>query len=80
MIKSLLTEENRFNSTRELENWIRQRNEEVNVDVKQIPFSEMEGWLIDENGCLRHNSGKFFSIEGIHVETDYGKTPSWDQP
>ena len=80
MIKSLLTEENRFNSTHELENWIRQRNEEVNVDVKQIPFSEMEGWLIDENGCLRHNSGKFFSIEGIHVETDYGKTPSWDQP
>ena len=80
MIKSLLTEDNRFNDTLALENWIRQRNEEVRVDVKMIPFSEMDGWVVDENGCLRHNSGKFFSIEGIHIETDYGKTPSWDQP
>lgn len=80
MIKSLLSEENRFYSTESIRNWIRQRNEEVSVDVKLIPFSEMEGWLIDGQGCLRHQSGKFFSIEGIHIETDYGKTPSWDQP
>ena len=80
MIKSLLTESNPFNTSEELEEWIRQRNQEVEVDVKLIPFNEMEGWRVDENGSLRHNSGKFFSIEGIHIETDYGKTPSWDQP
>ena len=80
MIKSLLTENNRFNSSAEIEAWIRQRNEEVGVDVQLIPFAEMDGWNVDEEGCLRHNSGKFFSIEGIHIETDYGKTPSWDQP
>ena len=80
MIKSLLTENNRFNSSAEIEAWIRQRNEEVGVDVQLIPFAEMDGWKVDEEGCLRHNSGKFFSIEGIHIETDYGKTPSWDQP
>ena len=80
MIKSLLTEANQFNSSAEIEAWIRQRNEEVGVDVRLIPFAEMEGWKVDEEGCLRHNSGKFFSIEGIHIETDYGRTPSWDQP
>lgn len=80
MIKSLLTEANPFNSSVELEEWIRQRNREVKVDVQLIPFDRMEGWRVDENGSLRHNSGKFFSIEGIHVETDYGETPSWDQP
>ena len=80
MIKSLLTEVNCFNSSEEIIAWIRQRNKEVSVDVQLIPFAEMEGWKVDEEGCLRHNSGKFFSIEGIHVETDYGKTPSWDQP
>ena len=80
MIHSLLTTDNPFNSTEELCEWIEQRNREVHVDVNLIPFNEMEGWHVDEDGSLRHNSGKFFSIEGIHVETDYGKTPSWDQP
>ena len=40
----------------------------------------MEGWYVDSCGSLRHNSGKFFSIEGIHVETDYEIRPSWNQP
>ncbi len=80
MIHSLLTTDNPFNSTEELREWIEQRNREVHVDVNLIPFNEMEGWHVDEEGSLHHNSGKFFSIEGIHIETDYGKTPSWDQP
>lgn len=80
MIHSLLTTDNPFNSTEELREWIEQRNREVHVEVELIPFNEMDGWYVDESGCLRHNSGKFFSIEGIHIETDYGRTPSWDQP
>lgn len=80
MIRSLLTEQNSFNTSEELVEWIRRRNQEVDVDVQLIPFDEMNGWHVDESGCLRHDSGKFFSIEGIHIETDYGKTPSWDQP
>ena len=50
------------------------------VDIRLIPFEEMEGWHVDEDGCLRHSSGRFFSIQGIQVETDYGNTNSWDQP
>lgn len=80
MIHSLLTTENPINSTESLKEWIEQRNREVQVDVKLIPFSEMAGWYVDEDGSLRHNSGRFFSIQGIHVETDYGNVHSWDQP
>ena len=40
----------------------------------------MEGWHIDDDGSLHHDSGKFFSIQGIHVETDYGRVSAWDQP
>ncbi len=80
MISSLLTTENRFNTTSELLSWIERRNKEVKVDVERIPFSEMEGWHIDDDGCLRHNSGKFFSIQGIHVDTDFGSNNHWDQP
>ncbi|MBP3750433.1 MAG: NDP-hexose 2,3-dehydratase family protein, partial [Prevotella sp.] len=80
MIHSLLTTENPINSTESLKEWIEQRNREVQVDVKLIPFCEMTGWHVDEDGSLRHNSGRFFSIQGIHVETDYGNVHSWDQP
>lgn len=80
MIHSLLTTDNPINSTESIRQWIEQRNREVQVDVKLIPFSEMDGWHVDEEGSLRHNSGRFFSIQGIHVETDYGNNHSWDQP
>jgi oxidase EvaA len=59
---------------------IEQRNREVAVDVKTVPFSLLEGWKMDENGCLRHSTGKFFSVEGIEVTTDYGAVHHWTQP
>jgi len=63
MIKSLLTEKNPFNSSEELREWIRKRNREVEVDVKLIPFDEMDGWYVDENGSLRHTLGSFFPLK-----------------
>ncbi len=80
MIRSLLTTENSINSTESLRQWIEQRNRDVQVDVELIPFEKMEGWHIDDDGSLHHDSGKFFSIQGIHVETDYGSISAWDQP
>ena len=80
MIHSLLTTDNSINSTESLRRWIEQRNRDVKVDVELIPFEKMEGWHIDDDGSLHHDSGKFFSIQGIHVETDYGITNAWDQP
>lgn len=80
MIRSLLTTDNPFNGSEELKDWILRRNQEVSVEVNPIPFSEMAGWHIDEDGCLRHDTGRFFSVQGIHVETDYGLISGWDQP
>lgn len=80
MINSLLTQNNIFNSTADILEWIQKRNREVSVDVNRVPFREMSDWFIDSDGCLHHNSGKFFSIQGLHVETDYGRIHEWDQP
>ena len=80
MIHSMLTTDNPINSTESLRQWIEQRNREVQVDVQLIPFSEMTGWYVDQDGSLKHNSGRFFTIQGIHVETDYGYNRAWDQP
>ena len=80
MFKTTIKNENIFNETEEILNWIKNRNNEISVNIKQIPFSEMDNWHQDKDGCLRHTSGKFFSIEGFNIKTDFGDVSSWDQP
>lgn len=80
IIKSLLNNEKAIHSSQEIKEWIERRNFEVKVSVEQIPFSKLQKWYVDKEGAVRHESGKFFSIEGIHVETDYGTLNSWEQP
>ena len=80
IIRSLLIKENLFNSTEEIKTWIKKRNEEVKVEVRKIPFSSMEKWYSKKDGSLHHDSGHFFSIIGIDVNTDYEGIPHWQQP
>lgn len=61
--------------------WIDSRRKAVSVDIEQIPFSRLAKWYFDpETGNLRHESGRFFSIEGIQIKTNWGLVPSWSQP
>lgn len=81
LIKSLLTTANPFNSTEEILAWIKRRNREVQVDIAQVPFSEVKGWHFDEKtGNLCHQSGKFFSIVGIDVYKNQDGIFRWKQP
>ena len=80
IIRSLLTQENPFNSTEQIKDWIKQRNKDVYVDVKKIPFSEMKSWHSNDDGSIAHDSGRFFSIVGIDVQTDSGDISHWRQP
>ena len=80
LINSLLTDTNPFNTTQDLKDWILQRNQEVDVKIDRIPFSEMKMWHVDSDGGLHHDSGRFFSIQGIEVDTDYGNINNWRQP
>lgn len=80
IIRSLLTENNPFNSTQELKDWIEKRNREVTVHVEQVPFSKLDKWYCKDDGSVHHESGRFFSIVGIDVQTDYGINNHWRQP
>ena len=86
VIRSLLTDYNLFNSTDEIKSWIEQRNREVKVKVEKIPFDQMRMWHSEPDGSIRHDSGRFFSIVGIDVSTDYevnseqGTFNHWRQP
>lgn len=68
-----------FMQTADILAWLKHQNDEVISTAQQVPLSELKGWGYRDDR-IRHDSGKFFSIDGIHIETNYRNTPQWDQP
>jgi len=67
--------------TADLRAWLAQRQAANSYEVTRVPFAELDRWSFDrDTGNLRHDSGKFFTVEGLAVRTDYGAVPDWTQP
>lgn len=80
-LQSLLTSSYEHLSTSEILKWLYEKRKSVIVDITQIPINQMDKWIYDEKeGRIKHQSGKFFSIDGIRVCTNYGLKSTWDQP
>lgn len=73
-------------STERFDDWMAERRRANTFRVDRIPFAEMDGWSFQEStGNLVHRSGRFFTIEGLHVTEDgqpHGDGPynDWYQP
>ncbi|MEI6125399.1 MAG: NDP-hexose 2,3-dehydratase family protein [Pseudomonadota bacterium] len=79
--RSALTEESLFQSTQAFTGWFSQKKNASRFSVEQIPFSSLRQWFFEETTQnLKHTSGRFFTIEGIRVQTNSGPIQSWDQP
>jgi dTDP-4-dehydro-6-deoxy-alpha-D-glucopyranose 2,3-dehydratase len=78
-LKSAFSAKSSFLQTEEVLNWLKSQNERVTVDIKKIPFKALNLWKISDYR-LRHESGKFFSIDGIRINTNWGSIKTWDQP
>ena len=79
VLSSLVLLNTERNSLSDILDWIRIQNESILVKVDQIHFKDLSLWKFNE-ASLVHESGKFFSIDGIQVKTDYGKIHEWEQP
>lgn len=80
-LKSLLTIENPFNSIEDIYSWLEKRNQEVNVTIESVSFRKLEKWIFnDQTYNLMHETGKFFSIDGLHVKKDSDFVTQWCQP
>ncbi len=80
-LKSALSERGTRTSLEEVRAWLASRNREVEVRVSRTRLSQMHDWALeDASGRIRHSSGKFFSIDGIRVTTNWGGKPEWSQP
>lgn len=61
--------------------WLAGRERTDRMKVEQAPLAEMEGWHFTEgHGSLVHDSGKFFSIDGVRVIRTEPEARSWQQP
>lgn len=70
-----------MHSLAEVESWIEGRRDALRLRVRRIPFADLDLWdLTGQPTRLAHRSGKFFTIEGIRVETDHGPVGAWEQP
>lgn len=51
------------------------------METTRIPLDELTGWHRDEDtGYLRHETGRFFSVESVDVELGGGAMSRWCQP
>ena len=68
-------------TSEEVLHWLYAKRDALKVQVEQIPISQLVKWGYNETeGRIKHISGKFFSIDGIRVQTNYGLKPTWEQP
>ncbi|OAH10928.1 NDP-hexose 2,3-dehydratase family protein [Streptomyces jeddahensis] len=75
---SAATAEGAHTATSEVPGWLDRHRQSGGTVVRRIPFAELDHWsFAPDTGNLRHSSGRFFTIEGLHVvrpEAD------WQQP
>ena len=80
-LKSAFSFANSFLDINYILNWIKTQNNRVHVKINKIPFADLKLWGFDEKqSSLKHDTSKFFSIDGIRVQTNWGEVNNWDQP
>ena len=63
------------------ESWFAEQRRVNQFEVERIAFGDLKGWGFQpDTGNLVHSSGKFFSIEGLSVSTDWDNRGQWMQP
>ncbi|RSM87998.1 NDP-hexose 2,3-dehydratase [Kibdelosporangium aridum] len=72
--------------TEDVRAWIAERRDANVFHVERIPFADLDQWWFEGvTGNLVHRSGRFFTIEGLHViehDGPHGDGPyrEWQQP
>ncbi|SHN06546.1 NDP-hexose 2,3-dehydratase family protein [Actinacidiphila paucisporea] len=68
-------------STEDFPGWLDRHRQAHSFRVDRIPFGELDRWSFHpDTGNLLHDSGRFFTVEGLHVTTEAGPHREWYQP
>lgn len=78
---SLLSLDSIDGSVTDILNWMKDQNRMTKTSIHRVPLVELRGWAFTEDrSSLRHQSGRFFSIDALGVFTDWGPVRDWEQP
>src|SRR5688572_22943980 len=80
-LASAMSAEGRFLATDDIPKWLDSRREMHRFSVRRIPLDELASWhFANGTGNLVHESGRFFSVEGLTVVTSYPENSVYHQP
>ena len=81
LLRSCRTTAGEFSDLNEIMHWFGAKDRCDRFTVRRVPLAALTQWAYAPDPLrLVHQSGRFFSIEGIRVETSFGPTAGWDQP
>lgn len=60
------------------DSFLKKRSAASTHSIDEIPLDALPDWRIDDR--LSHVSGRFFTVEGLSIRTNFGPTPEWCQP
>lgn len=65
-----------------VDEWIQNARQKAALDTMLVPLDAIDGWIRDEgSGNICHETGRFFSVIGIHVRHRVDRDElEWDQP
>ena len=65
-----------------VDDWIENARQKASLDTMLVPLDAMEQWNRDPgSGSISHESGRFFSVIGVHVRHRVDRDElEWDQP
>ncbi|MEU5217461.1 NDP-hexose 2,3-dehydratase family protein [Streptomyces sp. NPDC020807] len=58
--------------------FLMEREESASYDVERVPLAALPNWHLGDR--LTRSDGKFFTVEGLSVRTDFGPLAQWSQP
>ena len=77
LVMSALATDSAVTPTAEVLPWLAERSRAHSFEVRRVPLRELAGWQEEPGtGNLVHHTGRFFSIEGLRVQTER----TWTQP
>ncbi|WP_036595508.1 NDP-hexose 2,3-dehydratase family protein [Ottowia thiooxydans] len=81
ILRSLEAEDSAVTPLKDFYLWLDLKRQQNPLTVRPIAFGELEQWHFTQpDTALAHRSGKFFTVEGLRVETDFGPLTHWEQP
>ena len=79
--QSALARDGTHTGRAELRRWFAECARTAPMQVDVLPLDGLTGWRTDpDTGNISHDSGKFFTVEGLRVRISDGAVPQWDQP